>query len=100
MDLMGRLDPELAEVFPHLPPLDLTDIPTARTVMMDMLAAANEGAAPSPAVTRTDHMVPGLDGAPDVRVRHYRPASPGWSRACTGFTAAVTCSGRSSRMTR
>jgi acetyl esterase/lipase len=74
MDLMGRLDPEIAAVFPHLPPLDLTDIPAARTVMMDMLAAANEGAQPSPAVTRTDHMVPGLNGAPDVRVRHYRPA--------------------------
>jgi hypothetical protein len=43
MDLMGRLDPELAAVFPHIPVLDLTDIPTARTVMMDMLAAANEG---------------------------------------------------------
>ena len=38
MDLMGRLDPEIAAVFPHLPPLDLTDIPAARTVMMDMLA--------------------------------------------------------------
>jgi acetyl esterase/lipase len=74
MDLMGRLDPEIAAVFPDLPPLDLTDIPAARTVMMDMLAAANEGVAPSPAVTRTDHMVPGLNGAPDVRVRHYRPA--------------------------
>jgi hypothetical protein len=33
MDLLGRLDPEIAEVFPHLPPLDLTDIPTARTTM-------------------------------------------------------------------
>jgi len=73
MDLIGRLDPEIAEVFPDLPPLDLTDIPAARTVLMDMLAAANEGAQPSPAVTRTDHMVPGLGGAPDVRVRHYRP---------------------------
>jgi acetyl esterase/lipase len=82
MDLMGRLDPEIAAVFPDLPPLDLTDIPAARTVMMDMLAAANEGAAPSPAVTRTDHMVPGLDGAPDVRVRHYRPAGQSGTVPC------------------
>ncbi len=74
MDLMGRLDPEIAAVFPQMPALDLTDIPAARTVMMDMLAAANEGVQPSPAVTRTDYMVPGLDGTPDVRVRHYRPA--------------------------
>jgi hypothetical protein len=45
MDLTGRLDPELAAVFPDLPALDLTDIPTVRTAMMDMLAAANAGAA-------------------------------------------------------
>src|ERR1700735_687774 len=75
MDLMGRLDPEIAAVFPHLPPLDLTDIPAARTVMMDMLAAANEGAQPSPAAPRPDHMVRARSGAPDVRVRHYRPAN-------------------------
>ena len=74
MDLTGRLDPEIAAVFPHLPVLDLTDIPTARTTMMDMLAAANAGAPPSPDVVRQDYFVPGLDGAPDVRVRHYRPA--------------------------
>jgi acetyl esterase/lipase len=82
MDLMGRLDPEIAEVFPNLPPLDLTDIPTARTTMMDMLAAANVGVQPSPSVTRTDHMVAGLNGAPDVRVRHYRP---------TGQSGTVPC---------
>ena len=29
MDLTGRLDPEVAAVFPHLPVLDLTDIPAA-----------------------------------------------------------------------
>jgi acetyl esterase/lipase len=73
MDLLGRLDPELATVLPALPALDLTDIPAARTVMMDMLAAANAGAQPSADVVRTDYMAPGLNGAPDVRVRHYRP---------------------------
>ena len=35
MDLTGRLDPEVAAAFPYLPVLDLTDIPTARTTMMD-----------------------------------------------------------------
>jgi acetyl esterase/lipase len=75
MDLLGRLDPEIADVFPQLPVLDLKNIPAARTVMMDMLAAANAGVRPSPGVARRDHMVPGLDGAPDVRVRHYRPAT-------------------------
>ena len=51
VDLLGRLDPEIAEVFPHLPPLDLTDIPTARTTMMDMLAAAQAGIERSETVT-------------------------------------------------
>ncbi len=54
MDLLGRLDPEVAAAFPYLPVLDLTDIPTARTTMMDMLAAANADAAPSPDVVRQD----------------------------------------------
>ena len=73
MDLPGRLDPELAEVFPHIPVLDLTDIPTARTTMMDMLAAAQAGIERSQNVEYADHQAPGLNGAPDVRVRLYRP---------------------------
>jgi len=75
MDLMQRLDPEIAAVLPLLPAMDLTDIPAARATLMDMLAAANEGVGPSPNVIREDHMVPGLNGSPEVRVRHYRPAS-------------------------
>jgi len=82
MDLAGRLDPEIAAVFPHLPVLDLTDIPTARTTMMDMLAAANADAPPNPDVVRQDYFVPGLDGAPDVRLRHYRPARQSGAVPC------------------
>ncbi|HEX5302316.1 MAG TPA: alpha/beta hydrolase [Streptosporangiaceae bacterium] len=74
MDLLGRLDPEIAEVFPHLPPLDLTDIPTARTTMMTMLAEAQAGIQRSQNVIYSDHQAPGLNGAPQVRVRLYRPA--------------------------
>lgn len=74
MDLLGRLDPEIAEVFPHLPPLDLTDIPTARTTMMNMLAEAQAGIQRSQNVVYSDHQAPGLNGAPQVRVRMYRPA--------------------------
>jgi len=74
MDLLGRLDPEIAEVFPHLPPLDLTDIPTARTTMMTMLAEAQAGIQRSQNVVYSDHQAPGLNGAPQVRVRLYRPA--------------------------
>src|SRR6185437_14842536 len=74
MDLLGRLDPEIAEVFPHLPPLDLTDIPTARTTMMNMLTEAQAGIQRSQNVVYSDHQAPGLTGAPQVRVRLYRPA--------------------------
>ncbi len=74
MDLPGRLDPEIAEIFPSLPVLDLTDIPAARTTMMDMLSTAQAGAQHSPEVVYSDHLVPGLNGAPQVRVRLYRSA--------------------------
>jgi acetyl esterase/lipase len=74
LDLPGRLDPEIAEIFPHLPVLDLTDIATARTTMMDMLAAAQAGARHRQDVVYADHLVPGLNGAPQVRVRLYRSA--------------------------
>lgn len=82
MDLLARMDPEVAEVFAHLPVLNLDDIPTAWTTMMDMLAAANAGVAPSPNVGREDHFVPGLDGDPEVRVRHYRPAEQSEALPC------------------
>jgi acetyl esterase/lipase len=76
MDLLARMDPDIAAVFPHLPVLDLKDIPTARSTMMDMLAQANSGTSPSTSVVREDHLVPGLlDTDPQVRVRHYRPAN-------------------------
>ncbi len=74
MDLGKRMDPEIAAVMGDLPGLDLTDIAAARQAHMARRAAASEGVPPSPNVTRQDHFVPGLDGAPDVRVRHYRPA--------------------------
>jgi acetyl esterase/lipase len=74
MDLIKRMDPEVAAMLTGLPVLDLTDIPAARKAMMERRAVANAGVEPSPSVVRQDHLVPGLDGAPDVRVRHYRPA--------------------------
>ena len=73
MDLLARMDPEVAAVYPLLPGLDLEDIPTARTTLMDMLAAATADLPASTTVQHEDHLVPGLDGDPDVRVRHYRP---------------------------
>lgn len=82
MDLLPRMDPEVAAVYPHLPVMDLNDIPTARSTMMAMLAEATQGIEPSPNVIREDHFVPGLSGAPDVRVRHYRPAEQSDTLPC------------------
>ena len=82
MDLSARMDPEVAEVFPHLPVLDLDDIPAARATMMEMLAAVNAGTPPSPKVSREDHFVPGLEGDPEVRVRHYRPVDQSEALPC------------------
>ena len=76
MDLLKRIDPEVAAVLPGLPVLDLTDIPAARQALLDRRAVASAGLEPSPTVVRQDHFAPGLDGAPEVRVRHYRPAGP------------------------
>jgi acetyl esterase/lipase len=82
MDLDRRLDPEVAAALAALPILDLSDIPAARETMLERRAAAATGARPSPTVVRQDHMVSGLNGAPDVRVRHYRPASQSGALPC------------------
>ena len=62
MDLLKRIDPEVAAVLPGLPVLDLTDIPTARQALLDRRAVASAGLEPSPTVVRQDHFAPGLDG--------------------------------------
>jgi len=82
MDLARRLDPEIATVLAGLPILDLSDIPTARETMLERRAVAAADARPSPTVVRQDHLVPGLNGAPDVLVRHYRPASQSGALPC------------------
>ncbi len=64
-------DPELAAVVPMLPQVDLTDLPTARAQLSEMLGAF---ATPDPTgVQVEDITVPGPDGAPDVPLRIYRP---------------------------
>jgi acetyl esterase/lipase len=83
MDLLARMDPEVAVVFPNLPVLDLNDLPTARSTMMDMLAAANSGMPSSADVVHEDHLIPGLvEGDPEVRVRHYGPAGQSNTLPC------------------
>jgi acetyl esterase/lipase len=82
MDLLARMDPELATVFPQLPVLDLTDIPRARSVMLQMLAQANAGVQPDPNIQRQDHALSGANGAPAVKVRSYRPADQNETLPC------------------
>ena len=82
MDLDRRLDPEIAAALAELPIMDLSDIPAARETMLERRAVAAADAQPSPTVVRQDHLVPGLNGAPDVRVRHYRPASQSGALPC------------------
>lgn len=77
MDFISKIDGEVATLFADQPILDLTDIPTARQTLAALLAAASGGARPSPAVLRTDIRIPGMDGEPEVLVRHYRPAVQG-----------------------
>jgi acetyl esterase/lipase len=73
MDLMNRMDPEIAEVMPHIPILDLSDIAQARVARVELMKLALDRWTPSPGVLRENHVVPGLPGCPDVRLRVYRP---------------------------
>ena len=70
MDLDRRLDPEIAAALTLLPIMDLSDIPAARVTMLERRAAAAADAAPSPTVVRQDHLVPGLNGAPEIGRAH------------------------------
>ena len=68
-----RFDPELVPWVAMMPTLDISDLAAARAEA----AAAERSASyePSVPVTAADRLVPGPEGAPDVRVRVYAPAS-------------------------
>ena len=76
IDFTSRVDAEYREALEAMPPggLDLADIAAARAG-----AAARRAQMPVAELPDTvaieDRYVPGLDGAPDVMVRLYRPAS-------------------------
>ena len=50
MDLMQRLDPEIAAALPQWPAWTSTDIPAARATLMEMLAARTQGVGSAPDV--------------------------------------------------
>lgn len=75
LDIEAYVDAEHLAVLEAMPVrLDLSDIPATRAGMADLRALLP--AVPLPdGVTVEDHMAPGPEGAPDVMVRTYRPAS-------------------------
>jgi acetyl esterase len=66
-------DPELAPWAPIFGLLSFADIPAARAGEPDLLAALPPYDPPVP-LEVDEHLVPGPEGAPEVRVRRYRPA--------------------------
>jgi acetyl esterase len=66
-------DPELAPWAPAFAQLSFADIPAARAGESELLAALPPYVAPVP-LDVDELLVPGPAGAPDVRLRRYRPA--------------------------
>jgi acetyl esterase/lipase len=76
MDFIATLDLELAPVLQALPAestFDWQDIPGIRAAFNEMLAVRSADLLDSPHVAKKDSTVPGLDGAPEVPIRIYRP---------------------------
>jgi acetyl esterase len=68
-------DPGLAPWAPISGQLSFADIPAARAGETDLLAALPPYVPPVP-LDIDELLVPGPEGAPEVRVRRYRPADP------------------------
>jgi acetyl esterase len=65
-------DPELAAAVAMMPVIEITDVPAARVTMGETFAAAF-GEPDRSGVQIRDELVPGPEGAPDVRLRIYTP---------------------------
>lgn len=78
IDLDSALDEGHAAVLSVLPPdlMDLSDIPAARERLAGLLAMLPAPPLPE-GLDVSERTVPGHDGAPDVRVKIYRPAGLG-----------------------
>jgi acetyl esterase len=71
MDVNTRVEPGTIAQLDRLARWDLTSIETIRT---SYGAVGPPPTPPNPKVRRTDSVIPGIDGGPDVPVRWYRPA--------------------------
>lgn len=69
------IDPELTAALDAFPGLDLSTetLPFARAALSEPVEGAPDPQDLFPDVTRTEHLVPGPDGDPDVRVLYYEP---------------------------
>ncbi|WP_330247471.1 MULTISPECIES: alpha/beta hydrolase [unclassified Streptomyces] len=67
-----RFDPELAAALAMMPEVDITDVDMARAAQAEQLAAV-VAAADTTGVDVEEVSVPGPDGAPNLRLRIYRP---------------------------
>ena len=69
-----RYDPELAALIPQLPVAsDWSDMPAVRVQMAEMFGAFLGQLRDPQGVQWEDRRVPGPEGAPEVRIRIYRP---------------------------
>ncbi|MFF3288751.1 alpha/beta hydrolase [Streptomyces sp. NPDC003023] len=80
-----RYDPELAAALVLMPEVDITDVAAARAAQSAQLVAALK-AADTAGVDIEEVRVPGPEGAPEVRLRMYRPQD-----APSGPLPAVYC---------
>ncbi|OZM81278.1 esterase [Pseudonocardia sp. MH-G8] len=71
-------DPELAPAVAELPDFEMNDVGVARERMQQMMEEmlAARGAPDESGVRFREELVPGPDGAPDVRLRIYTPERP------------------------
>jgi len=72
MSVLNRVDEEYLSIIRQVPVIDLTDIDAARAAIKAVFAMAGT-VEPHPEVIRSDHSIPNVPGAPDARIRVYRP---------------------------
>lgn len=77
-----RFDPEFADLVEHIPSGDMSDPVASRASMKEMLGALNKDIDAS-ALELSEQWIPGLDGAPDVKVRIYK------NKSQSGITAGL-----------
>jgi len=84
MDVQALLDPEIREALKSMPQMDgfaADQLPAIRAQRNALLAAVEL----SSRVERSDHVAPGLNGAPDVALRVHRPVGATGELPCVYF---------------